>query len=323
MVEKNFFKEPGASEIRDYGIVRSFSDNLVKNILYLYEDQGGVIERRLIPESFDTGRRFMKHGDDVKLPRFYTLDEIVREMPINLRREAFSNIENKAYCCYSVKPVIGVDKRTRRIPLIECLEGGKIYCYTHQIEKIAGDPSIDIKPYVDAKGVEKDGAEIVVKVPSRSEKQEKYKITFDSVPVLNNDSKWAIAYSIGSDHVCEHKRYKFRYNYPDEQERSNVFTFCAHEIASYLAIIDYFKNENNRVPLHMSQFAFPTQEAVDFYDKLGFNCLIKTPDDKQPRKLIGPEKEILLWGLVKRRGHDKTFYANIDEIKDYRWRNIK
>ena len=320
MTDKDFFSEPTAKEIMDHRTVRGFNGNLIKNILYLYEDQGGVIERTLIPDNFDTARRFMKHGEDVKLPRAYTLEEIAHEMPIDQRRIAFSSIENKAYCCYSFKPVVGVDKRTRRVSLTECLEGTKIYCYVHQVPKIAGDPSIDVKPYTDAKGVEKGGAEIIVHVPSRTEKQSKYKIAFESVPIVNNDLQWAIANSIGSDHVCEHKRYQFRYKSPEEQESSNVFNFCAHEIAGYLAIIDFFKSKNNRIPLRMNQFAIPTQRTVDFYDRLGFNCLIKTPEDKHPRKLSGAEKEVLLWGLIKKSGHDKTFYTK-ENIREYRWRH--
>jgi hypothetical protein len=321
MTDKPFFEEPTDKEIKDRNMVRGFNGNLIRNILRLYEDQTGVIEVKLIPGDFDNARKFMKHGDDVKLQRFETLEEISREMPIVSRRRAFDKMDDKAHCCYSFKPVVGVDKKTRRVSLVECLEGAKIYGYVHQVPQIGGDPSISVKSYHEARGVEKDGAEIIMGVPSRTEKEGKHKFAFESVPVVSNDLMRAITYSLGTDHVCDHKRYMFRFKSPEDRERSKVFDFCAHEVAGYLAIIDQFKNEEgNNVPLWMNQFAIPTQDTADFYDKLGFNCLIKTPDEKRPRKLTGPEKEVLLWGLVHKHGHEDTFYADFDSVKDYRWR---
>ena len=68
----------------------------------------------------------------------------------------------------------------------------------------------------------------------------------------------------------------------------------------------------------MNQFAIPTQETVDYYVKLTDNCLIKTSEDKNPRKLNSAEKEIMLWGLVKKLKHDDTFFAK-DKVKEYNW----
>ena len=72
----------------------------------------------------------------------------------------------------------------------------------------------------------------------------------------------------------------------------------------------------------MNHFAQPTQHAVDYYLNLCNNVLIETSDKsgrKTVRKLNVGEKEILLWALVQRDGHDATFWAT-EKVRDYRWR---
>ena len=67
----------------------------------------------------------------------------------------------------------------------------------------------------------------------------------------------------------------------------------------------------------MSQFAIPSKETVDYYNKLCKNCLIQE-DGEKARTLNHAEKEILLWGLVKKFGHDNTFFAK-DKVRDYKF----
>ena len=59
----------------------------------------------------------------------------------------------------------------------------------------------------------------------------------------------------------------------------------------------------------MSQFALPTQFTVDYYKKLLNNVLIQNKKKTSMKKLNQAEQEALLWGLVTRFGHDKTFFA--------------
>ena len=77
------------------------------------------------------------------------------------------------------------------------------------------------------------------------------------------------------------------------------------------------------VPSDMNQFAIITQDGVDFYDRLGFNLLIKTPEDKRPRKLTVPEKVVMMGGYNRKRGHDKGFSGDLEEVKNYRWRSTE
>ena len=316
---KLFFQEPTATTIEDYRYVRYISQDFIDNILDIPDDEAVIIEGSLIPEEFGSSRKFIKHGKEVKLKRYRSLEQIAksRKTPVQLREEAFNKIQNNAYSGYSFKPFMVPDKRTRKVSLVECLEGTRIYCYANQ--QIEGKPSISVvKSYKDSSGVEKDGADIIVKVPSRTKKMSRYNIKFMSVPVVDSRMKWGIAYGISSDHNCMHKKYLIRFRHKNDKETSRQFNFCAHEIAGYLGIIDHFHNNHkNLIPLQMSQFAIPTQYTVDFYKKLCNNSLIRT--DSKVRKLNKSEKEIFLWGLVYKQDHDSTFYA-AEKVKDYNWK---
>ena len=156
-------------------------------------------------------------------------------------------------------------------------------------------------------------------MPSRTKKQPRHGIKFISVPVEGTDRKVGIAHSISTDHTCGRKRFAIRYKDHDEKESSHVFTFCAHEIAAHLVILDFYMHtKKNMTPLEMNQFAIPTQETVDYYLNLMNRCLIQTSFDVDPRKLSKAEMEILLWDLVQQEGHDSTFFATKDP-KEYRW----
>ena len=327
MADKNFFKEPTAAKIRKYDSIRHFSKDLIYNILEMGTDQAAVINIPLIPERYSSPGKFMKHGPDVKLKRFRTLDDAVADgrTPVQLREEAFNNAQNHAYAGYTFKPIRGLDRRTRKVSLVGCLEGTKIYCYANQENPQGGfSPSIDVQPYGDrdkAQRVVEEGSDVILRVPSRTKKEPRHEFKMGSVPTVgSNKHKFAVANNIVTDHSCGKKKFNIRYKYMGQKETSRQLNLCEHEGAGYLALIDhYWTEDKNITPLEMSQFAIPTQETVDFYDKLCHNVLIQLPDENKPRKLSMPEREVLLWGLVYHLGHDKTFFAT-EKVRDYTWR---
>lgn len=318
-MRKKYFQEPTVAEIRSKRFVKEVDINLVDYILNLRDDEYLVIKTNLIPEEFyEEPRKFMKHGNTVDIPRYRSLEEALeyKKTPVQLRQIPFDKLSKKrVYCGYTFKPFMGTDRRTRKVSLVECLKGTKLYMYAYRDDLT----SIDVKPYDDAKRIKKEGAEIIVSVPSRTEKKSRYEFKFSSVPVEDGELKWGVAYNILTNHSCKSKTFNIKYGWVDQKESSREFNFCAHEVAGYFAIIDYYWNkEKNIIPLQMSQFAIATQLTVDYYNKLNKNCLIQTPDDKKPRRLIMREDEILLWNLVKRLKHDKTCYAR-KKVKDYNW----
>jgi len=319
--KKQFFQEPTKARILKVSTINA-DNNLVDRIENLDENQALIIETRLISNNFPNSRKFLKHGPEVKPKRQYTLSQIAKErfVPVQLREQAFNGIGNKAYCGYSFIPFVGRDKRKRKVSLVECLEGARIFAYAHNIgTEIEFDP----KPYDQSKRVESEGANIPVKVPSRRKKLSKYNFNLISVPVIDSPNKFVVSLGIASTgHDCKGKQYDFRYRYKDDKEGSDVFNFCGHEIAAYLKIIDhYWRKEKNIVPLEMSPFALPTMKTVDYYKRLCDSVLIRDETSKakdQLRKLNKAEKEILLWGLVYKYNHDDTFFAT-EKIENYDW----
>lgn len=317
MKKKPFFKESTKAEIKHKNLVKAD----ISDALELKDDEFIIISP-LLPRGYESARKFMKHGPEVKPQRYRTLDHAleVGKTPIQLREEAFNNIQRIDFCGYTFMP-LGRDRRKRKVSLIECLEGARIYAYANQVR----GAKIIVRPYDSSKRVRIDGAEVVCKIPSRSEKQGKIQLKLTSVPVIDSKEKHGISLNIGSDHSCPSKRFNIRYRYSDDKEGSGIVNDCGHEIAAYLQTIEHYWNKKNLIPLQMSQFAIPTQKAVDFYLRLGNNILVLDETLKSKDKLRKPDradKEIALWSLVKKLGHDETFYSTKSRdgnIADYKW----
>ncbi len=321
MAKKDFFKEATLAEIKKKSIVDMPIQFLPQ---YAYASINSFLPT--LRSDYDSDRKFMKHGPEVKLKRVYTIKDAVEQLktPVQLREEAFNSISDPFFCGYSFMP-IGRDKRKRKVALIECLEGARIFAYMNK-NSDKSEKSI-IKPYSDAQRVRKDGAEVFARIPSRDKRQKTIDLKLTSVPIIDSPEKYAIALNIGSDHSCPSKRFNIRYKYIDDKESSGVVNMCAHEIATYLALIQQEWNENkNIIPLQMCQFAIPTQFTVDYYLKLNNNVLVDDPKISGKDKLRKPrraEKEMLLWALVKEFGHDKTFFSRASrdgDIANYKWK---
>jgi len=319
--KKQFFKEDTKSEILGKNYVDSLELGGLEVVGSLDNDEYTVV-REFVPRGYESARKFMKHGPEVKPRRLHSIDQAVflSKTPVQLREGAFNSITGINYCSYSFVP-LGNDSRKRKVSLIECLEGARLFAYSYQ-----SGTGIKVKPYADSKRVRIDGAEVVVEVPSRTKDERRMKFKLTSVPFVDSKEKYVVSLNIGSDHSCPSKRFNIRYRYSDDKESSGVVNMCAHEIAGYLQLVSYAMQEHkNLIPLQMSQFAIPSQETVDYYLKWCNNVLVKDEVLESKDKLRKPnraEKEIALWVLVKALGHDRTFYADrsIDgNIKDYNW----
>lgn len=320
MVKKAFFREPSKAEIKKKNLIKIAK---LSDISDLFVNQYIIIET-FVPSGYESARKFMKHAPEVWSKRHYSIEQAIKDgkTPIQLREKAFDNINGPYFCGYTFLP-LGRDRRKRKVSLIECLEGARIYAYANQVK----GAEIKITPYADSKAVRKEGAEIICKVPSRTKDKPRINLKLISVPIIDSPEKYAITLNIGSDHSCSSKRFNIRYKYSDDKEASGIVNICAHEIAGYLGIIYYYwDEEKNIIPLQMCQFAIPSQETVNYYLKLEDNILVKDKNLKSKdklRKMNRAEKEIALWDLVKNFGHDRTFYSKKSrdgDIADYKWR---
>lgn len=320
MVKKSFFKTPTAAQILKKPRIYHESNEIVDNIINLKEKEALIITRPLIPLKFQDSRKFLKHGDELRIHNYNTLEEaiICDILPSTLRGTIISKTKPRPLSGLTFRPLVGRDKLKRKFNLVDILEGTKIYCYAQDNKK--GAPSINVIPYADAEGVVRDGALVVLKVPSRTAKASRYKFSFEGVPVSRNSRKHGLAYSIASNHQCEDKRYYIRYKYASDKEASRIVKFCAHDIAGYFALVDHFKSKGNKVPMHMNVFPLPTKLTVRLYDNINHNCLIQTKNDETPRKLNVGEKVILLDFALFNLGYKKTFFAT-SKLKNYNWKN--
>lgn len=320
MVKKKFFGQATKSEIKEKDLV---TVNSYEDISNLKHYQFAILNS-FVPRGYESARKFMKHGREVRLKRFYSIDHVVKEgrVPVQLRRESFNAVKEANYCGYTFLP-LGKDKRKRKVSLVECLEGARIFAYSYQVP----GTRINVKSYASSKKVRVDGAEVVCEVPSRRKGERRIQLKLMSVPMVDSMEKYGIALNIVSDHSCGAKRFNIRYRYTDDKESSGIVNVCAHEIAGYLELIQQEWREGNIIPLQMNQFAIPTQKTVDYYLKWENNILVRDEDLVCGDKLRKPnraEKEMGLWGLVNHFGHDETFYSRKSRdggVCDYRWKS--
>lgn len=333
--QKQFFRESTKAEIKRKSYI-DFKELGDLPIIASLDPNEYTIVPDFIPRGYESYRKFMKHGPEVQIKRIFTLEQAVRlgKTPVQLREEAFDAIKGYNYCGYTILPImptektgpeLRIDERKRKIPLVECVEGARIFAYARQ----TGVP-LKVNPYPDAKRVRIDGAEVIVDVPSRHMRgrfTEGMRMQFKlmSVPFFDCREKYAISFNIGSDHSCPSKRFNIRYRYTDDKESSGIVNICAHEIAAYLELIQQQSDKKNIIPLQMCQFAIPTQETVDYYLKWENNVLVKDESLKAKDKLKKPNrahKEIALWALVHSLKHDATFYSRASRdgnVQDYNW----
>ena len=317
--KKTFFRQATKAEIKRKQLIEIAS---LADLAQLQEEQFAII-RPLVPRGYASARKFMRHGPEVKVRRAYSLDQAVREgrTPVQSREEAFNALQGHNYCGYTFMP-LGRDRRKRKVSLIECMEGARIFAYANQIH----GTGIDVKAYADSARVRREGAEVVAEVPSRTRGQLRTQLKLTSVPVVDSPEKYGIALNIGSDHSCGSKRFNIRFRYSDDKESSGIVNICAHEIAAYLSLVDQQWGEHNIVPLQMCQFAIPSQETVSSYLKWENNILVRDEDLTVRDKLRKPsraEKEIGLWAQVEALGHDRTFYSRQSRdggVSAYHWR---
>lgn len=320
--KKQFFQEPTKAQIKKLGLIGIDSD-LVERVLN--SNPGVIIERRLIPDKYENAKKFQKHGPDIKIPRIHVLEDGSIPVPIRLREQVFDSTPNKAIAKYSTKPFGGTDLRTRNVFLDQCVEATRITAFSHHaFPKQSEDVClIQLHPYDTSRKVAEEGATVPVKVPSRRKNVPAYEFNLISVPVINNENKFAIINSLASQgYGAKVKQYSFGFNYLEDKESSNHFNWYAHEIAAYWKIAElYWTRNKNIIPLEMNPFAMPTQFTVDFYKNLISRVLIRDESSSAKdnlRKLNKAEINIMLWGLVHKYGHDKTFFAT-EKLRDYNW----
>lgn len=361
-MEKSFFRERSIREIQQLHVKRVYTQRGLVERIYNLEFSEDALEIRTIitPHRFffnhktkkynlkgeQASRKCIKHGNRIILDHPKTRRECFDcpDTPLQIIERAFYKLrgireEEINYISYSYRPDWG-DRTIRSFPFIFIDQGVRLFGYA---ENIAHDSDIDSEGiesqcFDNANKVKKQGASIVVEVPSKTKKHLRYKFVLSHVPIIRNQDnlatilmlKPAVLRDEETQELIEgrtpHANYNdIRYPFEDDPESGEIITFYPQDVAAYLAIMkDQWKNHHNRVPAEMNPFALPSRRSAEFCKKLGNNIIIYDPTLKNKDKLRKPhldEKSILLARGIGKFGYDEfTWDPERDgKLKDYNW----
>lgn len=344
MVKKSFFRKRTPEEILELKISRVYSQRGLVDKIWALNPDSDAIELRtpLIPLRFllstesaaKASRKDYKHGLMIHVDQPESQKEAYEypSTPLAARMKAIDEaLEEKKeeeiyYLGIKWQPIQGTDKRWRYVPFDVPIEGVKIYDYAlHRANGIEVQDK-----YTKAEAVNREGGQILCRVPSRTKRRERYKIKLFHVPLLSGKEVNAIIWSLRSQYEegKEPERITFlhdlRYEYPKTQKSSDIVVFGPHEIAAYLATIrKYWDGYNNTVPLTANPFPLPAKAYAYFSEKIDNNIVIfdKTLSSKDKlRNLHLDEKCILLARAIKVKGPWNTIFwdpSRDGPIKDY------
>lgn len=372
---KAFFRERTEAEIK--GLNRNIANHqkdLVERIEALNPtDETLIIMARVTPNRFFKGvtsgneasRKCYKHGDYIALQQPETLEETYasKDIPLDLRTRALAEVglrtkrdgekvkkrqEEINYLGLSWRPIFGRVKPKILLSFRDAVEGAKLFSYaenysTHkQGEEEKFGLKVDI--YRDAQRVKIEGAGCVVVVPSRTEKQPRYRFGIMHVPVIPNNPdegknhNLAIALSMRPSLLVEEETgervvgrtpfsdYLVKYKLLESREGSDALQLSPQDVAGYLGILKKELTEaHNQTPLTFNPYPLPSQHQARFYSKLRNNVLIFDPtlDSKDKlRKLHLDEVSILLGRAIEHFGqHDFAFWDPTRDgiYKNYDW----
>jgi len=348
MAKKAFFRERTQKEIKELKSSRAYRQRgLVEKIDGLPKDRAVEVRTRIIPGRFfvnvgagaEASRKAYKHGDLIGLSHPKTKGDcyVCSDIPLAIRARDFAKLgpmkeDEINFVGYSMQPSWG-DRIKRVFPFVWMPEGVKLFGYAENMSP----EGIVVKPYADAKRVKSEGASVPVEVPSRTQRNPRYKFKLNHVPVVRGRENLATVLTlkpwiIQNEEDVEpkvgrtrHDIHNIRYTWEEDREGSDVITFYPHDVAGYLGIVKSELGEHNMTPMEMNPFALPSQHQADFYTKLCNNVLIYDPSlsskDKL-RKLHLAEKSILLARAIGKFGHDDFSFwepGRDGKLKDYDW----
>ncbi|MBI2451527.1 hypothetical protein HYV50_00445 [Candidatus Pacearchaeota archaeon] len=348
MGKKSFFREREIAKIKSLKRNRAYNQRNLIDIISGLDPNEEALEIRtmIIPGRFyrnakdnrEVSRKCLKHGDLIALthPKTKTECRNCPEIPLQIRSRDFSLLQKMKeqdinFVGYSVQSSWG-DRIKRVFPFVFIPEGIRIFTYSENDTR-----GIEIEIYQDARKVATEGASVVVEIPSRTEKEKRYKFRLVNVPILRNAENLATVLTLRPAVLQDeetgeplksrtlHETYNIRYTSEEDIEKSNVINFYPHDIAAYMKIAGSEWKAHNLTPMTFNPFALPSKQAAKFYVKLGNNVLIYDSTLKRKdklRKLHLAEKSILLARAIGKFGHNDFAFWDPErdgKLRDYDW----
>ena len=349
---KSFFRERTPSEIKRMKPKLVYHPRgLVERIDGLNYDEAIQIQAQIVPGKFfrnvdngaDASRKAYKHGDLIAQSHPRTLGECFEcsEIPLQMRARDFAKLkgmreEEINFVGYSFQPQ-WAGKLKRIVPFVWLPEGVRLFGYAENCAFGIDGEGFKVEPYKDVNKVKREGANIIVEVPSRTKKDPRYKVKLLHVPVIRNQNNLASVLTLKPSIPVDeetgepesrrvmHDVYNIRYTWEEQREGSEVITFYPQDVAAYIGIIKHFNAKHNLTPIDMNPFALPSRHQAEFYMKLCNNVLVYDPSLASKDKLRKPhvaEKSILLARAIGRFGNDDFAFWDPErdgKLKDYDW----
>ena len=342
MDKKPFFRDREANEISGFRLKNVYSQrNLVRRILDLDQKEEAILIRtqitpgrffKNVQNSKEASRKCYKHGDLIALSQPLTREEAykTKEIPLAIRNRDLNKLrsikeEEINFIGYSFYPVQGRDRRKRIVPFVWLPEGRRTFSYAENFAN-----GIEINDFPDAKRVSREGATIICRVPSRTEKKQRYELRLKNVPVEGVTERRAIPWGIKTEYDGpgpEHSLFNIRYTWELSPEGSDAITFYPHDIAAYIAVAGDYWKRHNLTPMEMNPFALISKKEYEFDKKLSNNVLVFDPSlisKTKFRKLHLDEKCILIGRSISVLGAEETMYwdpGRDGRLRDYELKN--
>lgn len=317
--KKEFFKRPSVGEIRRKNLVlldenQSLNKkDLVKRILDSDAQTDSLeLSKELIPEN-------MKRGlfADYKNPRNITRALSNELLPYQLREVAIEDLakrkENNTIGFFFY-PATSGDNRARVFTIDDCFEGAKLFAYSTQIEDNEGRKGIVIQDkYLGGEHNSKKGAIIGFKVPSTTTKSPRYEFTMLPIPIINNDYKnvliWSLEHKAGSSGRAVSPREHFSgytYLFVDGRNTTNQIIFDKHKVAAYIALARREAYLNNKTVMDANPFVWPSELGARIHKFAKQNIVVN--DNGRRRHLRLEEVSNILMVSATMYGANAVFY---------------
>ncbi len=334
--KEDWFRRPKARELRTLKPKYATKENLVEIVERLEPSREvAVITERIVPygqedSEFYSWQNFLKRGTPVTL-KHQTPHEKPAS-PTKLRDEQFEKLLEGDYTGYQWYSPDG--KKRKFVSLVTCIEGLRLFHFSSRSSR--PEDRIKVKAYHSEAESPEFGFTFEAEVPSRSRKGHYPPFSFVSVPVLRNEERytiWRRLHTKGHESGKKYKGYagcEFKHYMQLTFRRPEVDVFCPHEVAAYLKISEWVKNQckNGRRNYNLiipQPFALPTVQTASYEDKLVHNAMMELLEpDKQGwnrlkrRPLHLAEVEAALWLYVRKHAKERPFFAT-QGPQAYRW----
>ena len=312
MSKTRYFELPSTvGEILDGKDVKEVksTENLATLIDSLADNESLLIEGRLIPPRFSNAKKFFRYGNELplRMPRskFDAMKRKVR--PSVLLMDAFSRIPEQPIAAVSFLSLYDFSTM-HRYTLDDVIQGVKIYSYSVRYSEI------DIAEEKEYERTKYNGANLVVKVPSRTEKKTRLEFTMKQVPLVDNKYKYLLWSVVEGSCYCEDK--KFESSLKPRVPGKNPINYCPHEVAAYIAIAARQKRKENYVTTEVMPFPMVTPKFANYWKKLTSKVMI---NDGRKRPLNKAERNILLTYFIKENGPREAMAPKGLKYSDYQW----